>query len=339
MKVLNICMNAPFTEKYSYQDNLLTEYQQKIGHEVTIITSTRTRDVQGKICDIDPCDKILDNGVRLIRIQSGNKIQMFWGWYPKIKELIEEVQPQMIFVHGLCSFVTSQALRYKKKANYKVKVVADNHQDEGTTKTKGFPFSLQFKVFRSLWKKWIKNVEKVYGTTSWRTEFAHIFYGIPENKLDTLIMGVDVDSLPENRQLVKADVRKELGIDESKFIFISGGKLDKNKSIIEAAKAFQKIKNSDVVFVIFGSVAEDIKEEFEKLLMIEPRIIYLGYLSSKVVHRYFIAADFGVFPGRHSVLWEEAVGCELPCAFRKYGESDHTNVCGNCLFLKKLLTV
>ena len=49
---------------------------------------------------------------------------------------------------------------------------------------------------------------------------------------------------------------------------------------------------------------------------------------------YYLGADMAIFPGRHSVLWEKAVACGLPCII-KYAEGmQHVDVGGNCVFFK-----
>ena len=332
MKILNICMNAPFTEHYSYQDNLLTEYQKKLGHDVIIITSTRTRDKQGKICKTEPCDKILYNGVRLIRLEVNGRLKSILGIYPEIYKILQKIKPDFIYIHGLCSFVPQTVIKYKKK-NKEVNIVADNHQDSRTTNITGL-FAIQQGVYRYMWRNWIKNVEKVYGTTSWRTTFANRIYGIPKEKLDTLVMGIDTDNLPKNKAEVRKQIRKELNIGEDIFLFVTGGKLDKRKNTIELMRAFTRISDEKAALLIFGSVAEEIREEFEKLCADDSRIRYIGYIKSEIVNRYFLASDFGAFPGRHSVLWEEAIGCGLPCLFPRYEERDHTEVCDNAVVIE-----
>ena len=330
MKVLNICMGAPFTEGYTYQDNLLSECQARLGHQVTVLTSTRTRDANGAITETMPVDKVMDNGVRLVRLKAPGRLRSFLGIYPGVRKCIETIAPDFIFIHGLASFVPRAAIAYKR-SHPEVKIVADNHQDPGTTYTDRFPFNLQLRLFQRQWRTWIRHVERIYGTTSWRRTFARDFYGIPEDKLDTLIMGIDSENLPTNPASVRADVRVEQRIPQNAFLFVSGGKMDRNKHVIEAMKAFSALPHANARLLLFGSVLPDIKEEFEGLLAADKRMGYIGYLKSHDIHRYFIAADFGVFPGRHSVLWEEAIGCGLPCLFRRYGECDHTNPCGNAI--------
>ena len=335
MKILHFCMNAPFAENYSYQDNLLTEYQHKLGHNVRIVTSTRTRDENGKIVNTSTGFKVLDNGVELVRIEVKGKLRLMLGWYAGILPLIQEYQPDLIFVHGLCSFIPRDALKYKKLYNKNVRIVADNHQDRGTTIVSGFPFSTIMSLHRRCWKKWISGIDKVYGTTSWRKTFAEKYYGIPCEKCEVLIMGVDTDRIKKDWKFWRDTVKQKLGIPESDFVFITGGKLDNRKKILESMRAFHKTNEPYTRFLIFGSVDKEIKAEFETIISSDPRIIYIGYIDSNDVWKYFYAADFGVFAGRHSVLWEEAIGCGLPCLFHRYEERDHTEVCGNCICIKE----
>ena len=334
MRILNICMGAPFTEGYTYQDNLLSEYQAKHGHEVVVLTTTRKRGANGKITETIPEDKMLTNGVRLIRLKAPSKLLAFLGIFPGVEKSIKAVAPDFIFIHGLASMVPKAAISYQRK-HPNIRIVADNHQDKGTTYTDHFPFNLQLWFFRKKWRKWIQSVDKIYSTTSWRKTFAAKYYGIPNDKLDVLIMGIDSDRLPSNTQEVRKKVRDELGIPSNAFLFISGGKLDRNKHTLELMRAFASLKDKNIRLLLFGAVLPDIKDEFESILADDSRMKYIGYIKSQEVHRYFLTADFGLFPGRHSVLWEEAIGCGLPCLFRKYEENDHTEICGNCIRIAK----
>ena len=46
------------------------------------------------------------------------------------------------------------------------------------------------------------------------------------------------------------------------------------------------------------------------------------------------AADLVVFPGLHSVMWEQAVALGVPCIFRDIDGFHHVDLGGNALFLK-----
>lgn len=335
MRILHFCMNAPFTEHYSYQDNLLTEYQHKLGHDVRIITTTRTRDKNGRIIFTNTGYKLLDNGVELVRLPFPGKIRRLFGKYKGLMKQMIDFNPDLVFIHGLCSFVPEDVIRYKKKFNPSLYIVADNHQDEGTTIVDDFLTVKVIHIHKNKWKKWINDVDKVYGTTSWRVSFAMRYYGIPEQKSDTLIMGIDSDKMPENHDYWHNLVRTNMNISHDSFLFVTGGKLDNNKKTIETLNAFSRLDNKKCVLLVFGSVSNEIQKEFDSLIKNDSRIKYVGYVKSDVIWQYFYASDFGLFPGRHSVLWEEAIGCGLPCLFHRYEKRDHTEVCENCICIEQ----
>lgn len=47
----------------------------------------------------------------------------------------------------------------------------------------------------------------------------------------------------------------------------------------------------------------------------------------------FFAADLVVFPGQHSVLWEQACASKVPCVFEKWDGMEHVNNGGNARFI------
>lgn len=323
-------MKSPFSEGFNYQDNLLPEYQHRLGHDVTILTGTRSRDKAGKIVNVLAGRKVLENGVTLIRIESGGKLRQFFGFYPRVRHIIKELSPDMIFVHSLCTYIPVQAIGFKRR-HKGVVLVADNHQDALNSRLTGFPFALIMTMWRFLWKRWIPYFSHVYGTTSWRTEFAIKVYGIPREKADTLVMGVDSARLPQNKDAIREEIRSSLGILKNNFLFVTGGKISSRFHRMEAIRAFSQFSSSNSRLLVFGSVEESLKSEFKELLQSDKRIIYIGFVDSKEIYRYFYASDFGLFSGAHSVLWEEAIGCALPCLFSKYEENDHVQICGNCV--------
>ena len=64
------------------------------------------------------------------------------------------------------------------------------------------------------------------------------------------------------------------------------------------------------------------------------RVQLAGWVSAEQVYRYFLAADLVFFPGLHSVLWEQALACKVPCVFSKLEGFGHVDVPG-ALLLKE----
>ncbi|MPN44750.1 hypothetical protein SDC9_192315 [bioreactor metagenome] len=77
---------------------------------------------------------------------------------------------------------------------------------------------------------------------------------------------------------------------------------------------------------------EELKGEITKLVD-GNKVYYIGWINSEDSYQYFAAADLCIFPGRHSVLWEQAVGTGTPCLFKYWEGTTHIDINGNCEFL------
>lgn len=95
-----------------------------------------------------------------------------------------------------------------------------------------------------------------------------------------------------------------------------------------------RFEKKDVYLIVFGSVLQQYKEEFN-LLLKHPRIKYAGWVESKETYKYLAAADLVIFPGLHSVMWEQAVALGVPCVFKDIKGFRHVDIGGNAVFLKK----
>ena len=177
-------------------------------------------------------------------------------------------------------------------------------------------------------------MDKVYGVTPWRKTYAEDYFGIPKEKTDVLIMGADDDWMNfENRAEIRKSIREQYKIGEDDFLIVTGGKIDARKKIDILMEASAGLK--DVKLIVFGEVADELKERFDELLK-NGNIIYIGWIASDKVYEYFYAADLVVFPGQHSVLWEQACASKVPCVFEKWDGMDHVNNGGNSDFISPI---
>ena len=53
------------------------------------------------------------------------------------------------------------------------------------------------------------------------------------------------------------------------------------------------------------------------------------------IHEFLLISDLAVFPGKHSVIWEQAVGCGIPTVFKKIEGHHHIDLGGNCLLINE----
>ena len=101
--------------------------------------------------------------------------------------------------------------------------------------------------------------------------------------------------------------RTFFGITDTEVLILTGGKIDSHKlEVLTLMRAFIAMNRPNVKLMIFGSVMNSLKEEFDKLLK-NKNIIYIGWVKANEIYGLFEAADLVVFPGLHSVLWEPPI--------------------------------
>lgn len=339
MNIVHVTPSAPYNENWGYQDNLLPRYHNKMGHTVTMIT-TNTMYKDGKIMPVECCDKMLDDGVRLIRLAKKEyPFQILTNLYEKIEilEWLRKIEPDCIFFHGLISTTINDAIIYKKEREAKgniCNIVQDNHLDyniayEGKNKLNAYVIR---SFYRHLNRKSIKYVNRVYGVTPWRKEYAENYFGIPHSKTDILIMGAEDEKIDfKHKENIRKSYREKNGVCENDFLIVTGGKLDEKKNIDLLMEVCASING--VKLMIFGSVQDNMKEKFGCILNGADNIIFVGWIAADEVYNYFFAADLCFFPGQHSVLWEQACACKVPCVFEKWDGMGHVNNGGNSDFV------
>jgi glycosyltransferase involved in cell wall biosynthesis len=179
-----------------------------------------------------------------------------------------------------------------------------------------------------------KYTEKYWGVTPWRVKYLQEVYKLDPIKTGLLTMGGDEEKIDwKNKQIIRKKIRKEHDIDSKDFLLVTGGKIDRRKNIHLLMKAIQDIKYEHIKLLIFGVPDDDMNALFiEYSDNINIRTI--GWIPSDEVYNMFLAADLAVFPGTHSVLWEQAVACGLPAIFKYWEGMTHVDVGGNAILLE-----
>lgn len=339
MEILHLALQAPYNEGWGYQENLLPKYQVRMGHNVTLITTCMMNNPNSKITKCEPEDYTSPDGFRVIRLQSkdllckklSNVLQIF-----EIYDLLKSIAPDFIMIHGLGNYTALQVKKYVKKINPDCTVIADNHLDYNNCPMfkKGFKNSLLRFSWKILNKRMKKIFSVVYGVSPKRRDIITSVFGIPNNMTDLLHAGADDDMINfENRDKISSDIRKKHKIDKADFLIVAGGKIDDDKKIDTLMEAIGQINRDDVKLIIFGNCSDKIASKIDELSK-HKSIRYIGWISSDITYNYFLAADLVVFPGLHSVMWEQACAAKTPCLFHLLDGFDHVDVGGNCDFLE-----
>lgn len=337
MKIVHICLSGIVTDGFSYQDNLLSKYHKKMGHDVTFITSKWSYNEKGEIVKIQKTNYYNEDGVFMIRLESKNnkpysaKFKKYLG----IEEKLKNEKPDVLFIHGPQFLEMVEVVNFLKNEK-KIKVYVDNHADFSNSGRNWISKNILHGI---IWKKMAKMIEpyteKFYGVLPSRVDFLQNIYKIPKEKTELLVMGAD-DELVYQAENTKATkmIRQKYGIQENDFLIVTGGKIDEyKKQTLLLMEAVQNIDNDNLKLIVFGSVEKNIEDKLKSLCDGE-KVQYVGWANSQQSYEYFSVADMVVFPGRHSVYWEQVAGMGIPMLCKYWEGTTHVDVGGNVKFLR-----
>lgn len=336
MRIVHICLACFYVDRMAYQENIITKYHSK-DHEVMIVTSDYAFDSSGKRIKKEKNEYLNEYGI-LVKVLPRSHRYGFYSKYNDFDHLYKTLctfQPDVIFCHGGQFVALKDVIRYCKKNN-QVKLFIDQHGDYYNTpvNTKRQRWG-QYWIYGYWMRKAAPYTKKFWGVTPWRCQYLNDVYKIPKNKIDLLIMGGDDDKIHiENCENIRKEIRDLHAISQNDFLIVTGGKIDETKRIDVLMEAVKNLNIANVKLLVFGQPSKEMASTIEAF-SIDDHIRHIGWISSEKVYDYFLASDLAVFPGTHSVLWEQACACGVPGIFKDWEGMHHVDVGGNALFLKE----
>ena len=337
MKIVHLCLGAFFPDNYSYQENMLPKFHKKMGYDVEVIASLESFDQNGQTCYLSNSGYYInENGIKVCRLKYSfpEVINHRFKHYQGVYNALCAANPDIIFIHN-CQFTSMHSVVKYLKNKKNVKVYVDNHVDYSNSGKNWLSRNILHKI---LWKKISHTIEpyvtKFYGVLPARVDWLINVYKLPKEKCELLVMGADDEKVLEAKQIeIKEFIRKKYKVNEDDFLIMTGGKIDPWKTqTLLLMDAVANIKNSKVKLIVFGSVTPDLKEKINKHC-INNKIQYIGWVDSAESYKYFASADLVVFPGRHSVFWEQVAGLGIPMLCKYWDGTTHIDLGGNVEFL------
>lgn len=331
-KILNICVNGIYTDGYTYHENLLPKYHKKLGNDVYILASEYQFGKNGKPQKADKMNYVDKDGIKIQRLSivGGKSIEYKFKRFDGFYQAIERIAPDIIFCH-LFQFLDVILLVKYKKRHKNVRIFIDSHADYvNSAKT----FLSKNILHRVIWKycahKVLPVTEKFYGVLPARVEFLKEVYGIPDLKVELLVMGVD-DEIANRVNTYDAikQTRLKYGIDEEDFLITTGGKINQEKRQI--LLLIEAMRDINAKLIVFGPVDQNIRQEFDDLC--GDNIVYVGWMSTEESYSLFAASNLIVFPSTHSVYWEQVAGQGIPMVVRHWDGIEHIDLGGNVKYL------
>lgn len=337
MRICHLCLNGPYNEGWNYQENILPKYHALQGNDVyQIVTPYIWEGTQFK----ESTDKeyINEHGVHIYRCYAKKGLigGIRFNRYPEVYSLLEKINPEILFIHDVQCLDMSTVAKYLKKHPHCI-VYADNHSDFSNSARNWVSKNIIHKI---IWKRMANIIEpyvkKFYGVLPARVDFLIDVYGLPKDKVELLVMGADDEIVNDAVKLGNiTKTRREFNISEKDFLIVTGGKINSSRpETIELMKAVSEINIPNIKLLVFGTASNELKAEFDKCCSLK-NIVYAGWQESRKTYYLMAAADLIVFPGLHSVMWEQSVAVGVPGLFRKISGFEHIDVGGNVQFLKE----
>ena len=337
MTICHVFLTNSYTEGESYQENILSKYHAMLGHRVVMLAAAYAK-YGGQYRKIPTEHYLNADGVEVFRLTPRRSLLPDYRFnrFPELPSKLEAISPDILFVHNP-QFLDTDVLAGYVKKHPGCTLFVDNHSDFSNSATNWFSRTI---LHGLIWKRKARQLlpytEKFYGVLPARVDFLVDIYGLPREKCELLVMGAD-DDLVEKAVATNARerIRAKYGISGEDFLIMTGGVINRWKT--QTLLLMQAVRDSRIEhlkLIVFGSFAPELEAEANKLIDGE-RVRYVGWLKSAQTYDYAAAADLFVFPGRHSVLWEQVAGQGVPMLVKDWPGTHHVDIGGNVRFLKE----
>lgn len=320
MKIAHICLAGAYTEGMSYQDNMLVDINRQDGHDVLIVSDCMKFE-GSRLVATPPEDHRTANGARLVRLPFDwtgpryltDKIKRC----SRLMPLLEEFKPDVILYHGVIGWELLTLGKFKEKYP-DVRIYVDSHEDRHNSGTNWISYTFQYRLLtrRLIWRV-LRHVEKILCISLEVEDFMKTVLDLPEDILEYYPLGGLV--VPdEERQKIRHEQRKSLGLSETDILFFHSGKLDRRKLTIEMLNAFRSVKADNIRLLIAGSIEDEMRDILEPAIAADDRVLFVGWKGREDMNALMCTADAYVQPGGQSVSLQHAICCGLPILARPY---------------------
>jgi 1,2-diacylglycerol 3-alpha-glucosyltransferase len=325
MKILMLC--EFYNPALEFQENLLVKYYKKHDHDVVVVTSTY-EDIFDYYSD-SPASKTAsiseDRGAKIIRLAYSYDIMHRLRAYTSITSILEDEQPDLIFVHDIMLNLP-ECVRYVKN-NPTCRMILDYHADYSNSGKN----ALSIRILHSLIRKWFldrarPHLSKIFPIVPASTQFLHEIYKVPLEEMEVLPLGADIDLVNSLEQLTdRQQLRKDFGFSDGDIVIFAGGKIEPKRCLESLFSAVELNQDLPLQVIVAGKAGPSFKD-YEQHLIDSVRhmsnIKFLGWLESEDIYKKMLMSDLAVFPASQSILWQRAIAVGLPLICGNTGFQD-----------------
>ena len=234
-------------------------------------------------------------------------------WMKKLKKTILDINPDIIYAHGIETFSAIRVILSRLSKKYKT--FTDTHTLLGQSKNK-FVGSLFYFIFKRTVVPIInKRNVGVFFTANENGMMLKDIYGITENNIHSCLIGTDTSKFYFD-DIQRKSLRGRYNINENDIAIIYTGKHNVIKQphlVLNAVKNLDR-KNTVKLFLFFiGSKDE---KYFLKHFGDKPdfkfKLIYIPEIENDELYKYYSMADIAVFPKENTLSILDVQACKLP---------------------------
>lgn len=310
MKIAHLCLSCFYYDGFSYQENLLPRQNVVDGHETIIIASTESIDKQGKITFLGKDKYQGSDGCLVYRVPYNKslpplirpKVRSYEGVY----EILKDFKPDVVYFHGISAYELLVLKKYKR-LNPDAKIIVDVHSDANNSGTNWISKYFLHKFFyRSIFQMTLPVIDKIFCISMECMDFAIEQYGAPKEKTEFYPLGGEC--LEDNEYHIRRkNMREKLNINDENILILQTGKINKKKKAVEALSQFIQVKSDKFLYIIAGSLEEDVKDDIIDIIKTDERIKYIGWVDSNEMKDYLCASDVYMQPGSQSATMQQSL--------------------------------
>lgn len=315
MKVVHVCLSCFYIDGYAYQENELVRQHVLDGHDVTVIASTENFGSDRRLTYVQPSTYMGKDGAKVIRLPYsaflGQKLMRKLRLHPGVLDLLKDIDPDVILFHGLCGFELRTVASYKR-LKPSVRLYADSHEDQNNSaRTFISRHLLHGLYYRSIIRSCHESFDKILCVSIETMNFVHETYGLPRSELEFFPLGGRV--FDDAEYVARRNRGRQVaGVDADQVMLLQTGKMGPRKKVLESLKAFIETPGDHLRFILAGSFDDSIKAEAEALLIMDPRIRFLGWKAPEELSELLCAADVYIQPGTQSATMQMSLCARCP---------------------------
>lgn len=309
-----------------YQENFLPVEQNKLGHDVEIITSDRMPSFDGYSEHVGKIvkNRIIGKGVFYDNRIKVHRLPIYTEYYGQIllkhlKNKLIEIKPDIVQMHGVFSPLTIQAIKYCSELGYRVFI--DDHSHPNNFRVDSLSKSAYINFCKLFYRLFSQNICCIMPVTYSSLQILGGLINLQDYKVELVPLGADINRFHQSYKLRKM-CRDKYNLSDDEILIVSSGKFNVHKDIHILIKSLSNLceKNLNVKLLLVGNGSKKYMGEIKSsidLLSLNNQVIFRDFVPNSELALYYNGADIGVWPGDPSITVIEAMATGLPIIIPK----------------------